>query len=186
MKYVILCLLSGIAVLAITTPALAKDTVPNTGATADLPTVVKAPATAPVDFEPPPSPKNNADSLISSGAILTGFGGVFAAMGGAFFGAGLTDNENDNCYDDECDDSHATSLYSPGTGKALVGITLLSIGGSALITGVVLLSVGLAKRKKMKHDILAFDIRTKHGKLTLEPAIAAGENGGVFGLSGRF
>jgi hypothetical protein len=55
-----------------------------------------------------------------------------------------------------------------------------------LAAGVPLLTVGLVKRKKIKSGELGFNINTKHGKLTLEPVFAAGENGGVFGLSGRF
>jgi hypothetical protein len=159
-----------------TTKVLAQDAGPYVGATAE-------PATAgaePVESKFPPPPRNVADRLITSGTILTGVGGLVTIIGGIVLGVGL--NENDNCNDDDCQDDY----FLPGAGGVLAGSTLLGIGGTALITGVILLSVGLAKRKKMERNKLAFDIRTKHGKVTLEPTFAASENGAVFGLSGRF
>jgi hypothetical protein len=71
-------------------------------------------------------------------------------------------------------------------GVNLIGIPLLVPGSAVLASGIILLAVGYKKRRKMASEKLAFDIKTKHCKLTLEPAIAAGKNGGMFGLSGRF
>jgi hypothetical protein len=126
--------------------------------------------------------QTNARNLIEPGGFLTAFGGLNTIIGGALLGASLNEPD-DTCNDDECGEEWFD--YGPVM-KTITGITFLSIGGTMFITGVVLLSVGLAKRRKMERNKLAFEIHTKHGKLTLEPAIAAGENGGVFGLSGRF
>jgi hypothetical protein len=127
---------------------------------------------APVVSEPPPPLKTKADKLIISGAVLTGVGGIGLIIGGA-----LIKNERDNYDPDE---------WFAGLGAAIYSISLMPTFGVVLVTGIVLLSVGLAKRKKMERNSLAFDIKTKHGKVTLEPTFAASENGGVFGLSGRF
>jgi hypothetical protein len=102
--------------------------------------------------------QSDARNLIIPGAILTAVGGVMTIV------------------------ASIPSLWFYGVGELEVGV----IGFSSFIAGVILLPIGLVKRKKIKSGELGFNINTRRRKITLEPAIAAGKNGGVFGLSGRF
>ena len=132
--------------------------------------------------------KTNADNLVVPGAVLTAVGGASLIVAGVLWRAGVKAEENDYCNNNECESSSPGNWFTPapGLGFFMNGITFFCVGDAALVTGVVLLSVGLSKRKKMERNKLAFDIRTRRGKVTLEPTFAAGENGGVFGLVGRF
>lgn len=112
---------------------------------------------------------SNAKNLIIPGAILTGIGGFAAVLGIVV----IAQNQS------------AEDELSRGVGQSFAFVFLFP-GSMVLAGGVALLTVGLVKRKNMQREKLAFDIRTKHGKLTLKPALAAGENVGVLGLSGRF
>ncbi|MCP4198179.1 MAG: hypothetical protein GY762_13600 [Proteobacteria bacterium] len=102
--------------------------------------------------------QTNAKNLIIPGAILTAVGGVMTIV------------------------ASIPSLWFYGIGELEVGV----IGFSSFITGAILLTIGLVKRRRIKRGEFGFNINTKRRRITLEPAIAAGENGGVFGLSGRF
>ncbi len=189
MRQVFICLLCGIVVMTMATSVLAQDADPCAGvrchdnskcAVRDSKLVCVCDKGYQAEAEgsgcKPKPPETDADSFVASSAIVTGLGALAAITGGVLIIAG-----NNECDGQECDDP-----LPPGTEKVVTGIPFLTLGGVMFITGVVLLSVGIAKREKIKREKLAFDINTKHGKLTLEPIIAAGENGGMFGLSGRF
>jgi hypothetical protein len=156
LKYLIICMLPGIIIITMSVSGFAQ--VPVT--TVETAETVDAPEMVPIETKPSPL-RTKADKLIISGAVLTAVGGASLIVFGAV---------------QATQDGYIELLTLPG----------LQIGGIVLATGIVVLSVGLAKRKKMKRNSLAFDIKTKHGKVTLEPTFAASENGGIFGLSGRF
>jgi hypothetical protein len=191
MRHVIICLLCGIAVITTATSVLAQEAVLYDKA---------------IFPESDPSPEgkectNNRDcrssqicflnrcmtktqrltirsyakNLIVPGATLTAVGGA-AAIGGAIVFIMASSEPVEDISD----------AISQVTGIVYIGIPLLAPGGVVLITGVALLASGLVKRKKIRRGEFGFNINTKRRRITLEPAIAAGENGGVFGLSGRF
>ena len=120
--------------------------------------------------------QTNANNLVIPGAVFTAVGGAMSICGIVLMSIGQTTTTTTT-------ETGSSSETSDWTGP---GAILLGMGGAILIPGLIMLPIGLKKRKKMEQDKLAFDINTKHCKLTLEPAFAAGENGGVFGLSGRF
>ncbi len=125
--------------------------------------------------------KNQRLTIKAKGVNLIVPGVILIAVGGAAIIAGaIITAENESSDADDIGDAISAGYAT------MVGIPLLAPGIIVLATGAILLAIGLEKRKKIKSGQLAFDIKTRHGKLTLEPAIAAGENGGVFGLSGRF
>jgi hypothetical protein len=111
--------------------------------------------------------KTKAVNLIVPGFFLTVVGGAVSILGAVLM---ITDASDEN--------SMGFGVY--------YGSFILVPGSVVFGTGIALLTFGFVRRSQIKRDKLAIDIRTKHGKLTLEPIIAAGENGGVFGLSGRF
>ncbi len=193
MRYVIICLLCGIVVMTMAASVLAQNADPCEGirchdnskcAVRDskLVCVCDKGYQAEADGSgcKPKPPETDANSFIVPGSILTVVGGAMTIIGGVLMRVGQDE------YDEECKKVECRMGSWPGAEKQVPGIGLFVVGLPTLIIGVILLSVGLVKRKRMERNKLAFDIRTKRGKITLEPTFAAGENGGVFGLSGRF
>jgi tetratricopeptide (TPR) repeat protein len=131
------------------------------------------------DPQPDPEPKKPPGrALIITGGVLLGVGAAVALGGGLGFGLPVSsDNKRlGDVLDDNPDGltfAEADAIADEAQQKQLGEIVFVAVGSAVLVTGVALLAVGLAKKKKAT-------------TARLQVAPSWGRSGVGLSLSGRF